>query len=161
MSCIPPEKYVSASQTEHVQLIMPQHLNGYGQLFGGQLAAWIDVLAGIVARRHCGCAITTAAIDNLRFLGPARQNELIVLKGRITHVGTTSMEVRVDSYVEDECGGQKLVNTAFVVLVALGESGKPCRVPGLILRTDRERSDFAAGAMRRQMRQNFQKELYQ
>ena len=79
---------------------MPNHLNGAGRIFGGQLVAWIDVIGGIAARRHCGCAVTTAAIDNLQFREPVYVNEVVVLRARVTFVGRTSMEVRVDTFVE-------------------------------------------------------------
>ncbi len=94
-------KHVSDSKTEQIQILMPEHINGAGRLFGGQLVEWIDVVAGVVARRHSGCNITTAAIDNLQFKAGAYANDTLVLIGRITHVGRTSMEVRVDTYVED------------------------------------------------------------
>ena len=45
-------KRVADSEVEQVQAIMPNHLNGSGRVFGGQLAAWIDIVGGIVARRH-------------------------------------------------------------------------------------------------------------
>ena len=51
-------KKVCESEAEQVQLVMANHLNGSGRLFGGQLAEWIDVLAGVVARRHCNSNIT-------------------------------------------------------------------------------------------------------
>ncbi len=61
------EKRVKDSETEQSYLLMHRHINGYGRLFGGQLVAWIDELAGLVGRRHCGHEITTACIDNLNF----------------------------------------------------------------------------------------------
>ena len=154
-------KYVADSQTEQAQVVMPLHLNGHDSLFGGQLAMWIDILAGIVARRHCGKRVTTAAIDNLRFREPVCQNEMLVLRGKMTHAGTTSMEVRVDSYVEDGEGGRRLINTAFAILVALGEDGRPCRVPALIPKTPEEKREFAAGIKRREMRLKYREELYE
>lgn len=153
-------KYVCDSLTEQVQLVMPPHLNGYGNLFGGRLAEWIDILAGIVARRHCGKAVTTAAIDNLRFLEPVRLGDLVVMRGRATYAGTTSMEIRVDSYVEDGDGVQKLINTAFVILVALDESGKPSPVPPLVPRTPEEEKNFQSGLHRRELRNRIYRELY-
>lgn len=153
-------KYVRDSRTEHAQLVMPLHLNGYGNLFGGQLAKWIDILAGVVARRHCGMKVATAAIENLRFQGPATQNDLIVLRGRMTYVGTTSMEIRVDSHVEDENGSCRKINTAFVIMVAQGKDGKPHPVPTLIPETPEEIRDFQAGARRREMRSKIFDELY-
>ena len=59
-----PSKSPSESLTEQQYLICPAHINHYGRLFGGQLLKWIDELAGIVAIRHCGATVTTAAIDN-------------------------------------------------------------------------------------------------
>lgn len=153
-------KFVRDSRTEHTQLIMPLHLNGYGNLFGGQLAKWIDILAGVVARRHCGMKIATVAIENLRFEGPAVQNELIVLQGRMTHAGNTSMEIRVDSHVEDETGARRKINTAFVIMVALDEQGRPHPVPCLIPETPEEECDFRAGARRREVRRRIFDELY-
>lgn len=153
-------KYVADSQTYQVQVVMPLHLNGYGNLFGGQLAVWIDTVAGIVARRHCGKKITTAAIDNLRFRKSVVQNDIVVLRGRMTHVGSTSMEVRVDSYKESDNGERVLINTAFVIQVALDENNKPCRVPRLIARTLEEECEFDAGAKRRELRLRTQDELY-
>lgn len=153
-------KHVCDSCTEHSQLVMPLHLNGYGNLFGGQLAKWIDILAGVVARRHCGMQVATAAIENLRFQGPATQNDLIVLQGRMTYAGTTSMEIRVDSHVEDENGVRRTINTAFVIMVALDKNGKPHPVPALVPETPEEVREFEAGARRREMRRTVFSEMY-
>ena len=47
-------KRVEDSLTEQSHLLMPKCLNAAGYLFGGQLLAWIDETAGIVAKRHAG-----------------------------------------------------------------------------------------------------------
>ena len=86
-------KKIEESLTEQQYLICPAHINHYGRLFGGQLLKWIDELAGIVAIRHCGATVTTAAIDNLQFRAPAYTGDMIVLRGLVTCVGRTSMEV--------------------------------------------------------------------
>lgn len=75
-------KKVCESEAEQVQLVTANHLNGSGRLFGGQLAEWIDVLAGVVARRHCNSNITTASIDSLNFKEAVHLNELMVLMAR-------------------------------------------------------------------------------
>ena len=90
-------KRVQDSRTEQIQILMPEHINGAGRLFGGKLVEWIDVVAGVVARRHSGSNVITAAIDNLQFKEGAYVNNTLVLVGRVTHVGRTSMEVRVDT----------------------------------------------------------------
>ena len=58
------KKTVEASMTEQVHLIMQQHLNGGGRLFGGALMQWLDEVAGVVAMRHAETyRVVTAAVD--------------------------------------------------------------------------------------------------
>ncbi len=153
-------KRVKDSITEQIQILMPCHINGQGRLFGGQLVEWIDVVAAVVARRHSGCNVTTAAIDNLQFKAGAFINNTLVLIGKITYVGRTSMEVRVDTYVEDLSGMRKVVNRAYLVLVALDESGKPTEVPPLIIESESERAEWEAGKRRRMLREERRREGY-
>lgn len=153
-------KRVSDSLTEQVQIIMPSHINGADRLFGGQLVQWIDVVAGVVARRHSGCNVTTVAIDNLQFKAGAFVNNTLVLIGRITYVGHTSMEIRVDTYVEDLSGMRKVVNRAYLVMVALDESNNPTDVPQLILETEAERAEWESGKKRHALRNKRRKEGY-
>ncbi len=153
-------KHVSDSITEQVQIIMPSHINGADRLFGGQLVQWIDVVAGVVARRHSGCNVTTAAIDNLQFKAGAFMNNTLVLIGKITYVGRTSMEIRVDTYVEDLAGMRKVVNRAYLVMVALDDAGKPVEVPGLILQTETEKAEWETARKRHILRTKRRKEGY-
>lgn len=152
MEKIEQEKPVSASRTEQIQIIMPQHINGDNRLFGGQLVAWIDIVAGVVARRHSENEVTTVSIDNLHFKAAARVNSLIVLIGRVTYVGQTSMEVRVDTFVERLKGEKVLVNRAYLTLVALDERECPTRVPRLRPENDAEQAEFDAGRRRAEQR---------
>jgi acyl-CoA hydrolase len=153
-------KHVADSLTEQVQIIMPSHINGADRLFGGQLVQWIDVVAGVVARRHSGCNVTTAAIDNLQFKAGAFMNNTLVLIGRITYVGHTSMEIRVDTYVEDLSGVRKVVNRAYLVMVALDDNGQPTEVPQLIQETESEKAEWEAGKKRHTLRHKRRKEGY-
>ncbi len=153
-------KHVRDSVTEQVQILMPSHINGSGRLFGGQLVEWIDVVAAVVARRHSEHNVTTAAIDNLQFKAGAFMNNILVLVGRITYVGNTSMEVRVDTYVEDLNGVRKVVNRAYLVMVALDEKGAPTEVPRLSLETESERAEWEAGERRNLLRHQRRREGY-
>ena len=147
-------RYVADSRTEQVQILTLSSLNGTGRLFGGKLMEWIDMVAGVVARRHSSRNATTASVDRLDFLGAARSNDLLVLSGRVTYVGRTSMEVCVETYVEALDGGRSLVNRAYLVMVALDDDERPTPVPGLILSSDQEREDWARGEQRRRARQS-------
>lgn len=156
----PISKPVSASRTEQVQIMLAAHINGYQRLFGGQLMEWIDVVAAVVARRHCNRNVTTAAIDNLNFKAPAYMNDTIVLRGQVTYVGRTSMEIRVDTMVENLDGSQQLINRAYLVMVALDENEQPTEVPRLLLETDEERQEWEAGLKRSALRKQRKKEQF-
>ncbi len=125
-------KKISDSYTEQVQIVLPEHTNGYGRLFGGTLLSWIDIVAAVVARRHSGCNVTTVTIDNLIFKAPAHINDTILLCGQISKVGNTSMIVKVDTFVEKLNGSRTLINTAFLKMVALDENERPVKVPKLL-----------------------------
>ena len=147
-----PEKKVEDSLTEQQYLICPAHINHYGRLFGGNLLKWIDELAGIVAIRHCGSIVTTAAIDNLQFKAPAYAGDMIVLQGVMTYVGRTSMEVRVDTYREALDGNRELINVAYIDMVSINCKGQPEEVPDLLLETEEQHQEYEAAKKRKQLR---------
>ncbi len=155
-----PAKKVADSRTEQNHFVMPAHINGYNRLFGGQLMEWIDIVAGIVARRHCECNITTVSIDNLQFKAPAHVNDLIVLLGQVTYVGRTSMEVRVQTFVEDIHGMRKLINRAYLVMVAIDENERPTEVPEIIPETMEEQFEYECAVKRNAMRKQRMKEVF-
>lgn len=136
--------------TEQVHLLMNEDLNGEGEgrLFGGRLLSWIDEVAAIVAKRHCGMSVTTAAIDNLQFKEAAHLNDIVVIIGKATYVGNTSMEIRVDSYVEAQDGKRHPINRAYLTVVALDMNGKPAQIPKLIVENEAQRAEWE-GAERR------------
>ena len=146
-------KTVEASRAETVHIVRPNHLNGANRLFGGIMMQWIDEVAGIVAKRHCMGNVTTASVDNLTFLSGAYQNDMIVIRGKLTWVGSTSMEVCVDTYVESPNGKRVRINNAHFMMVALDENDKPMPVPRLILQTEGEHLAWAHGEERRRIRQ--------
>ena len=153
-----PVKKVSDSMTEQQYLICPAHINHYGRLFGGQLLKWIDELAGIVAIRHCGGTVTTAAIDNLQFQAPAYAGDMVVLQGMVTYVGRTSMEIRVDTYREAMDGTRELINVAYIDMVSINCKGQPEEVPDLLLETEAQRQEYEAAKKRKQLRKQRRKE---
>ena len=141
-------------KTTSVQIVMPQHCNGYAKprLFGGQIMAWIDVVGAVAARRYTGCAVTTVCVDNLTFLKPAYLNDTVVQEAVVTWTGSTSLEVRVDSLVERLDGSRELVNRAYAVFVALDEEDRPTAVPPFEPQTEEERAESENALIRRQNR---------
>ena len=146
------EKRVSESRIEQVYQVRPEHLNGAGRLFGGKLMEWIDENAALVGMRHSGGSITTASVDNLRYIRGAFQNDLVVVIARVTYVGNTSMEVRVDTYVEDFEGTRKPINRAYLTLVAVDDNGIPRKVPPILMETESEKAEWKAAEKRKELR---------
>ena len=147
------------SRTELVHVVKPGDLNGGGRLFGGALLRLIDETAGIVAKRHSmRNNVTTAAIDNLVFKQGAFLNDLLVLIGYVTYTGRTSMEVRVDTYVEDIQGMRRPINRAYFVMVAMDENEKPTPVSQLIVETEGEKAEWEAALLRKENRSHRKKE---
>lgn len=144
-----PMKTVSESATTQVQILTQANMNGYQRLFGGQLMSWMDIVAGVTARRHSGKNVTTACVDKLEFHKPAHANDTLVITGEIVYVGRTSMEVRVCAYVEELNGTKELTNEARFIMVALDENEKPTPVPGLLLETAEQRALWDEAAERR------------
>lgn len=146
-------KTADFSKSEMIHVIQPRDLNGSGRLFGGALLQMIDELAGIVAKRHCQTAnVTTAAIDNLNFKAGAYENDLLVLIGYVTYTGNTSMEVRIDTYIEDIEGMRRPINRAYFVMVAMGEDDRPTRVPPLLIETESQKAEWEGALLRRKNR---------
>ncbi len=151
-------KTVSESRVETVRIVRPNHLNGANRLFGGIMMQWIDEVAGIVAKRHAMTNVTTASVDNLTFLHGAYQNEMVVISGKVTWVGTSSMEVTVDAFVENLSGKRERINNAHFIMVALDANDRPVPVPRLLLQTEEERIAWANGEERRRLRQQRKKD---
>ena len=147
------DKKVEESLTETTKLLQYKYINGQNRLFGGQLMAWIDEVAALTAMRHCGGLVTTCAVDTLRFKYGAYLNEVIVLIGK---VGNTSMEVRVDTYVENiETGIRRAINHAYLTCVHVDEDGKPLPIKyGLEVNTLSEQAEWEGGIKRNAARKH-------
>ena len=145
-------KKISDSIVETIHIVRPQHLNSVGRLFGGVLMQWIDEVACLVAKRHSHTGVTTASVDNLNFIMSAYQNDVLVLIGKITFAGRTSMEVRVDTYREDIDGTRHPINRAYLTIVALDKNDQPTEVPGLLIESPSEQMEWKSAKKRREMR---------
>ena len=148
-----PKRPVEFSQVENMFIIRYENINPTGRLFGGQLLAWIDEVAGACAMRHTGLNVTTASIDNLTFKRGAYLGDIVVLVARMTYVGRSSCEVRVDSYIEKKDGFRYTINRAFLTFVAINEDGRPIEIPyGLDVRSVSEMARWDGALLRRKNR---------
>ena len=49
------------------KVVLPNDTNTLGNLFGGQLLAWMDVISSVAAQRHCKRVVVTASVNNVSF----------------------------------------------------------------------------------------------
>jgi acyl-CoA hydrolase len=143
----------ASSVCEMTEYVLPQHANALGNVFGGQIMAWVDLCAAICAQRHSGQMAVTAFVDELKFVRPVKVGEVVQVRSRITATFHSSMEIEVIVQGENSRTRERWPCVdAFVVFVAIDERGKPVAVPPLLIDSDELRASQAAGERRRQVR---------
>ncbi|MSQ00603.1 MAG: acyl-CoA thioesterase [Myxococcales bacterium] len=132
---LPVERQARAadSRVEMTQLVLPEHTNALGTIFGGQVAAWIDICGAIAAQRFCRRQVVTASIDELIFLHPIQRGHIAIFRATVNAAWTRSMEVGVRVEGEDPLTGHRThTSSAYLTFVALEADGEKARVPTLL-----------------------------
>jgi acyl-CoA hydrolase len=140
----------SESQTEMTLMMLPSDANPMGNVFGGTILRHVDLIAGIVAKRHArNTNCVTASIDRMKFLKPVYIGNALILAARLNYVRRSSMEIEVLIESENlDTGTRERTGTAFVTVVALGKDGRPTAVPPLTPQNEEERQRFLEGEKR-------------
>ena len=108
------------------EIIMPNHTNHHGTLFGGHALGLMDHAGWVAATRCARRTMVTVASDRVEFKVPVHAGQLVELVARVTRVGTTSVTVAVDMFSEDvETGDRRLATSGSFVFVAIGDDGQP------------------------------------
>lgn len=138
------------SEAEMIVMMLPSDANPKGNVFGGVILKHVDLIAGLVAKRHSGRSnVVTASIDRMVFLKPVFIGNALIISARITYVRRSSIEIEVNVEAEDLDDNTKVhAATAFVTMVALDKYGKPTRVPHLIIKTEDDKRRFKEGELR-------------
>ena len=133
-------------------IVLPNDTNTQGNLFGGQLLAWMDVISSVAAHRHCKRVVVTAAVNNVSFQKPIRHASIVTLEAKVSRAFSTSMEIIVDVFVEDQITGEReKCNEAIYTFVAVDQNGGPIHVPELIPETEEEKKRFEGALRRKQL----------
>jgi acyl-CoA hydrolase len=155
----PPEQHrlpgrpVHESQIETSQLMMPQHANNLGHVFGGVILSMMDSTAGVAAQRHTRAACVTVSVDRMEFREPIHLGDLVIMKASVNWTGRTSMEIGVRVDCEDlRTGHRRHTNSCYLTFVGVDADGHPVPVPAVIPQTADEQRRFAAAAERRRRR---------
>ncbi|MEN8138686.1 MAG: acyl-CoA thioesterase [Bacteroidota bacterium] len=146
------QKRVSESTTTMTQIVLPNDTNPLGNLFGGQLLAWMDLASSVASKRHSEGIVVTASVNNVSFNVPIPLGSVVTLEANVTRAFNTSMEVFVDVWVEDRSGKDKFkANTAIYIFAALDEEGNKRKVPEILPETDEEMKRYKSALRRREM----------
>ncbi len=144
---------VQDSQVITTQLVLPNDTNQLGNLLGGTLMHWIDIIAAIASQQHSGMVCVTASVDELSFHYPIKLGEIVTLQASVNRAFRTSMEVGVLVTAHGKHGqGRRRANTAYLTFVAIDAEGTPVPVPPVIPETADERRRYEEALNRRELR---------
>jgi acyl-CoA hydrolase len=144
---------VGASITTMTEYVLPTHANIHGNVFGGQILAWVDLCAAICAERHTGQNAITVCIDELQFERPIKVGQVVILTARMTAAFRTSVEILVEVQGEEATTGVRWpCVSAFVSFVAVDANTVPVPVPPIEFVTEEERALGEAAQLRREQR---------
>ena len=144
---------VAESQSERSEIIFPADANALGNLFGGRLMQYVDLVGAMAASRHARAITVTASMDHLDFVAPVHVGDLLILKASVNRAFKTSMEIGVKAMVEDvreQC--LKHVSSAYLTYVAVDQQGHGLVVPQLVCETENQKRRFEDAGRRREMR---------
>jgi acyl-CoA hydrolase len=149
-----PAKKVSESRTVMTELIMPNDTNPMGNLMGGYLMRWMDIVTAIAAGKHCEAHVVTAAVDHISFQNAINLGDVITLEAAVTRAFNTSVEVYVEVFANDIKGlNPRRCNHAYFTFVALDDKKRtPIPVPAVLPLSSEEQNLFEGAARRREMR---------
>jgi len=144
---------VAESRSERSEIIFPADANALGNLFGGRLMQYIDLVGAMAASRHARAITVTASMDHLDFVAPVRVGDLLILKASVNRAFRTSMEVGVKAMVEDVRQNRlRHVSSAYLTYVAVDKDGGRLVVPQVVPETDHQKRRFEDAGRRREMR---------
>ena len=148
-----PPRTVAETALTLTQFMQPEHSNSLGTVHGGVLVKLCDECGGIVASRHARRPAVTVTVDSVTFHRPIHVGQVLFVHGRLTYVGTTSMEVELRVEAENLLTGEVThTHSAYIVYVALDDNLRPTPVPGLALVSEQELQTFEDGRARQAAR---------
>jgi acyl-CoA hydrolase/ferritin len=152
---------VGHSAVEMAQVMLPEQANPAGFVHGGELMKIMDNAAGVVAARHSGGNVVTGLVEDIKFINPVRVGDLVIVRGKLTFVSRSSMEVQVEVETENLFGGhtgqRATALTAIFVMVALDSKEKTRQVPIIIVSTEEEERLFNEAQYRYESRKKASK----
>ena len=115
---------------------MPKDTNAAGDIFGGWIMSQADIAGSIAASRRAKGRTATVAVNAFSFKAPVYVNDVVSFYTDVVKVGTTSLTVNVEVYVERGLRSPKpgevvKVTEAVLTYVAVDENRQKRPVPPL------------------------------
>jgi len=116
---------------ETYKLVLPEHLNHYGYLFGGNLIKWVDESTWIAASLdYPGCHFVTIGMDKVDFRKSIRQGAILRIHCRRSREGNTAVQYTINVFSGDlETGSQEEAFSTTITFVRVDERGKKRSLP--------------------------------
>lgn len=153
-TCSLPPRSVAESQSEMTELVLPNDTNTLGNLLGGRLMHFIDLVAAMAAYRHARANVVTASMEHIDFIAPVHVGDLVILKASVNRAFQTSMEVGVKAWVENAIAGtRRHVSSAYLTFVAIDQNGRRLPVPPLQVSGEEQERRFEDAGRRRERRE--------
>lgn len=123
------EERAQLSETRIFKAVFPNTTNHYDTLFGGTAMQLMDEVAFITATRFTRLKMVTVSTDKIDFNVPIPSGTIIELVGRVIKLGNTSLDIKVDIYIElMNSHKRELAITGMFKFVAVGEDKKPIKI---------------------------------
>ncbi|PCJ58869.1 MAG: acyl-CoA thioesterase [Planctomycetota bacterium] len=110
---------------DHHKLVLPEHMNDQGALFGGYLLKWLDEYAYIMVNiDYPNRNFLTIALENVVFKKPIACGQILRFAVNESKMGNTSVEYHVDVFGEK--GSENQTNPLFqtnITFVSVDEDG--------------------------------------
>ncbi len=140
-------------------LMTPDMANFSGNVHGGALLKLLDEVAYACASRYAGSYAVTLSVDQVTFKAPIHVGELVHFLASVNYTGNTSMEIGIKVVTENiKERWVRHTNSCFFTMVAMGDDGKPIKVPHLTPSTADGIRRYQQAQKRRQVRQNLEQQ---
>jgi len=113
--------------------VYPKNLNPNGNAFGGYIMAEMDKAASIMVEELIDGKAVTVFVDNLHFIHPVKNGDIISVYVDVEKIGRTSITFHVS--FETRCvisREEYSVCDALFVFVAIDDKGKPTPIKALL-----------------------------
>lgn len=123
------EEKIKNSETSIFKAVFPNTTNHYDTLFGGTALQLMDEVSFVTATRFTRKRVVTVSSDKIDFKHPIPAGTLVELRGKVIHVGKTSLKVHVEIFIEQMYSEERerAIDGEFT-FVAIDDERKPISV---------------------------------